>query len=126
MPQPTTAEVDPLDPLRKVRQRRAELQVEQVGEGKCPCGEFACRSPVDPDQSRVGEGTGSERGLHARVVGYGGGYGRSDDRELLAVEPDLLYDVDAEGCGVAGVWPRPSTITPAVLLPRPRVAQATG
>ena len=41
MPQPTIPELNPLDALRKVWQRTAELQVEQVGEGQRGAGEFA-------------------------------------------------------------------------------------
>ena len=56
----------------------------------------------DPDQAGIREGARSDRLLHARVIWDGGGYGQSDDLEPLAVEADLVSDVDAKRLCVAG------------------------
>ena len=82
--------------------RGAQLQVEQIGERERLGGEATCRRH-EGHQTRPGSGKGlsPERLLRARVVRQGGGDSDADDRELLAVEADLVSNVDAERVCVA-------------------------
>ena len=104
MPHPAAAEIDSLDALRAMpADRGAQLQVEQIRERERLGGEAACRGTRDPDQAWVRERALSERLLRARVVGQGGRDSDADDRELLAVQADLVCNVDPERVCIAGL-----------------------